>query len=235
MKQNCCMVGNPTTDWREDTANYDIGICNNYIYHTGYEYPTAVSVYVSMADGLNVKNNLIKESAYTAISAGWGWLPATYDYGEKINVRNAEIAYNLIEDFMQVSYDGAAIYVLGGNCAESYKECFNEIHDNFAVKSSETSTKMGYYLDGSASHWHVYNNVISGSAYPVYSQYNTPGENSYNNLIEKNYSTEAFPGGNESFDRNVVVKECFTEPTLEALYKKYPNAKSIEENAGLLK
>ena len=38
--------------------------------------------------------------------------------------------------------------------------------------------------------------------------------------------------GNASIPRNVKLKDIHTEPTLDELYDKYPEAKAISDNSG---
>lgn len=72
---------------------------------------------------------------------------------------------------MRVLRDGAAIYVLGANCTDTYTELFNEMHDNYAENPDVGETTRGYYLDGSSSNWYVHDNVISGAKYPFFAQF----------------------------------------------------------------
>ena len=228
-------LGNHDTGWDSDNANYNFVIENNTITNIGFEYPTSVAVYISHIDGLKLNNNTIDNCSYSGISVGWGWSVVDYDYGEKINVRNTEIAYNRITGFMRRLSDGAAIYVLGANCTEKYTRLFNYMHDNFAEKddfSAEQGHISGYYLDGSASNWYVYDNVIRGASYPMFVQFIVGTQFNHNVLCERIYTTEDVNMSGISIPRNVKLKEIRTEPTLDELYDKYPEAKAIFDNSG---
>lgn len=228
-------VGNHDTGWSETNANYDVVIENNMITNIGFEYPTVPAVYISHVDGMKLNHNTIDNCSYSGISVGWGWSLVDYEYGEKINIRNAEIAYNRIINFMSRLRDGAAIYVLGANCTVNYTETFNSMHDNFSEKADYSPNGghiCGYYLDGSSSNWHVYDNVIRGAKFPLFAQFHVPSQYNHNVVCERIYSTEAIDMGNASVERNVSVSDIFTEPTLEELYEKYPEAKEIMNNAG---
>lgn len=228
-------LGNHDTGWDSNNANYNFVIENNTITNIGFEYPTSVAVYISHIDGLKLCHNTIDNCPYSGISVGWGWTVVDYDYGEMINIRNAEIAYNRITGYMSELRDGAAIYVLGANCTEKYTQLFNSMHDNFAEKSDyapNTGHICGYYLDGSSSNWHLYDNVISGALYPLFAQFHVKSQYNHNVLCERLYTTEPVDMGNASLPRNVKLKEIHTEPTLSELYDKYTAAKSIFENSG---
>ena len=120
-------LGNHDTCWDSNNANYNFIIENNAITNKGFEYPTSVAVYISHIDGLKLCHNTIDNCPYSGISVGWGWTVVDYDYGEMINIRNAEIAYNRITGYMSELRDGAAIYVLGANCTEKYIPSFSTL------------------------------------------------------------------------------------------------------------
>lgn len=109
------------------------------------------------------------------------------------------------------------------------------MHDNFAEKSDyapNTGHICGYYLDGSSSNWHLYDNVISGALYPLFAQFHVKSQYNHNVFCERLYTTESVDMGNASIPRNVKLKEIRTEPTLDELYDKYPEAKAIFDNSG---
>ncbi len=223
-------IGNHTTWWDEDTAVYDVTIHNNIILNIGMEYPSATAIYISHVDGLKLTHNTIHNTAYSGVSIGWGWSMVPYQYGEKINIRHADVSYNHITDFMRKLRDGAAIYVLGANCTVEYTELFNEMHHNFAKNPDQYH--RGYYLDGSSSNWYVHDNVISGALHPLFSQFIVEQEYNHNVKSERIYSTDKINLKNHAPERNVILGEVFEAKTLEELFEKYPKAKEIEEAAG---
>jgi hypothetical protein len=226
-------IGNHTSSWTMINANYNLKITNNLIEHTSYEYPTAVALYISMVDKLELTHNTIRDCSYSGVSIGWGRVLVSYGYGEKINIRHADIAYNRIENYMQLLRDGAAIYVLGANCTKDYDDYFNFMHDNyFERKLDKSFFNPGYYLDGSSSNWHVFDNVGSGSPYTVFSQYNVASQLTWHVLIERIYSTEAVPANNHAPARDTLLETCYNEKTLDMLFEKYPQAKKIADAAG---
>jgi len=228
-------VGNPTTQW-ENPANQNISVYveNNVFRHIGYEYPTSVAFYMGMVDGLRFTHNTMHETAYSAVSVGWGWAQVPYEPGEKVNIRDAEIAYNRITDYMQILRDGAAIYVLGANCTAEYGRHFNFMHDNYAERELFRDTsKRGYYMDGSASNWECFDNVTVGCRLPVFSQFHVPVQFTHHNYIHDIYTTDPIDPGNHAPDRDTVLGECYFVPEGKAaMLARYPKAKAIMDAAG---
>ena len=226
-------IGNPTTLWEDPkNRNVDITVEGNLFYRIGYEYPTAVGFYIGMVDTLSFCHNTLRETAYSAVSIGWGWSQVSYALGEKVNVRNAEVAYNKIVDYMQILRDGAAIYVLGANCRRETSHQFNFMHDNYAERELFDASKRGYYMDGSASNWRVYHSVTSGTPLPIFSQFHVPSQYTWHNRIDEIYTTDPVSDGNHHPERDTLLGTWYLEPTLEELFQKYPEARSIMEKAG---
>ena len=229
-------LGEHTCAWKaEKLKNHDFEIINNYLEHIGTEFLTCPAIFISHIDGLKLNHNTIRDVSYSGISVGWGWSTVTFGYEENFNIRNAEIAYNRIENFMKLLRDGGAIYVLGGNCKVEYKTLFNHMHDNFAVRPQDAEWKncsRGYYLDGSSSNWHVYRNVTSGAIRPLFIQYVATGEFCHNILAEQIYSTDRINPKNLAPERNVITKELYQLPNLKKMFEEYPVTKEIFEAAG---
>ena len=93
-------------------------------------------------------------------------------------------------------------------------------------------TVRGFYLDGSSSNWHVYNNVISGAQRPMFTQFIVDEEFTYNNLVENIYMTEEAEPENHAPERNNIYKNMYFAPTMEDLCRKYPKVCEIYENSG---
>ena len=228
-------LGNHERAWLDEVANYNFVIENNYLEHIGMEYPVCPGIFIGHIDGLKLNYNTIRDVAYSGISVGWRWDTVTFGYGESVNIKDAEIAYNRIEDFMKLLRDGGAIYVVGGNCKVDHEQLFNTMHDNFAVRPQDAEWKncsRGYYLDGSSSNWHVYRNVISGAIRPLFIQYVVPEQFCHNVLAEQIYSTDRMHPKNLAPERNVITKELYEAPNLKKMFEKYPEAKEIFEKAG---
>ena len=66
-------LGEHTTDWSVNTADYNFTIDNNRITNVGYGFQTAVAIYISHVDGLKLTHNTIDNCAYSGVSLGWGW------------------------------------------------------------------------------------------------------------------------------------------------------------------
>lgn len=228
-------LGNHNREWLEAEANYNFEIVNNCLEHIGMEYPTCPGIFIGHIDGLKLNHNTIRDVAYSGISVGWRWDTVTFGYGESVNIKDAEIAYNRIEDFMKLLRDGGAIYVVGGNCKVEHEALFNTMHDNFAVRPQDAEWKncsRGYYLDGSSSNWHVYRNVISGAIRPLFIQYVVEEQFCHNVLAEQIYSTDRMNPKNLVPERNIITQELYEVPNLKKMFEKYPVTKEIFEKAG---
>ena len=228
-------VGNPTSHWEEEkNRNFDIRIENNLFHHIAYEYPTALCIFVGTVDTLKILHNTIEGCGYSAMSIGWGWEPVKYTKGEFCNVRNAEIAYNYIHNYMDILRDGGAIYVVGGNADHTVNsDRFNCMHDNYAkLDVRRDHSKYGYYCDGATSNWEVRHSVIINCATPLYSQTH-PGALSYHNHFFDNYSTTKHRRDYHMPGRDVLFYDCHVvEEGEDALYEAYPVAKEIKAAAG---
>ena len=226
------------TAW-DDPANRTVNVTftNNYLRHIGYEYPASCAFYISLVDVLNFTHNTVIDVPYSALSAGWNWVQVPYLYGEKVNVRDAEIAYNYFEDYMMLLRDGGATYVNGGNCHVSCDKLFNRIHDNYSVcHSMRSRARYGYYMDGAASNWDCYHNVMINANYPIFVQPH-PQALSCHCHVRDTYSNtpyEWYFGDKSAFaSRNVLVEGFYMEAkTEEEMLALYPEARAILANAG---
>ena len=235
MAMNALSIGNPSWVWSEPAnRNYALTVKNNYFAHVGYEYPSSPCLYIGMVDGLKILRNTFEGCAYSAMSVGWGWSRVYYEAGEACNVRDAEIAYNYIHNFMDVLRDGGAIYVLGGNCNIENTDRFNFMHHNYArLDVRRDHSKFGYYCDGSSTNWDLSDSVMINCARPLFSQYVIPGAFTYHNHFTRVYSTTPYERVIEAPERDIVFTDYFTVPEGEdALYEKHPEAKAIRDGAG---
>ncbi|MBQ8862867.1 MAG: right-handed parallel beta-helix repeat-containing protein [Clostridia bacterium] len=226
-------IGNPTSISREkENCSYDVRVENNLFRRIGYEFPSSPAIHIFRVDGVSIFRNTIEYCAYSGVSVGWLWSALSCALGELINIRDAEISHNRILHHMQLLRDGGAIYAVGGNCTVENTRFFNFMHDNFAYREDVKRTVRGYYLDGSSSNWHVYDNVVSGAQRPAFSQFIVPEQYTKNNFVENTYTTEPMDVENHCPERNVIFEHTYTEPTLEALFTKYPKARDIFEKSG---
>ena len=213
-------------------CSYDVRVENNFLRRIGFDFPSAPALDIFRVDGLSVCHNTIEYCAYSGISVGWEWGLQPYALGEMINIRDGEIAYNRILHHMQILNDGGAIYVVGSNSRKEYQRYFNFMHDNFAYRDEPRRTVRGYYLDGSSTNWHVYDNVTSGAQRPVFAQFVVPEQYTWNNLLDDTYTTDEVHIENHAPERNTVLGNVFFAPTLAELFEAHPKAKKIYDASG---
>jgi hypothetical protein len=228
-------VGNPVCVGAAPKAcSYDVRIENNFLCRIGFDFPSAPAIQVFRVDGLSICHNTVESCAYSGVSVGWEWGLQPYALGEMVNIRDAEIAYNRILHHMQILNDGGAIYVVGCNCDKEYTKYFNFMHDNFAYRDAPRRTVRGYYLDGSSTSWHVYDNVTSGTHRPMFAQFIVPTEYTWNVRMDNTYTTDKVNPEAHAPERNTILGEVFFAPTLEELFRKYPKVKQIFDHSGVV-
>ena len=230
-------IGNPTWNWQEEkNRTFCARVENNYFNHIAYDAPAAPCIYIAQVDGLKLLHNTVEDCAYSAVSVGWNWNPVSWELGERVNIRNAELAYNYFRNYMQILKDGGAIYVLGSNCNRlTTADRFNRMHDNFALLDERNLEygKYGYYCDGSASNWDVYHNVVlNNEQMPIFSQPH-PTALSYHNHFTDIYSNTTPHVSTHVPPRDVVRENyVYDNITPEEYLAKYPEAEAIRVAAG---
>ena len=230
-------VGNPTWNWHEEkNRTFRARIENNYFEHIAFDYPAAPCIYVAQVDGLKLLRNTVCGCAYSAVSVGWNWDPVDWELGERVNIRNAELAYNYFHNYMEVLKDGGAIYVLGSNCNHfSTSERFNCMHDNFAQLDTLVKEygKYGYYCDGSASNWEVRDSVVLNTdGMPIFSQPH-PQALSYHNTFKNIYSNTPRHVSTHVPERDIITLDYhLLETAPEEFLSVYPKARAIRDAAG---
>ncbi len=233
-------IGNATWKWEEEkNRSFNVSIVNNYFENIACDFPAAPAIYIAQVDGLKILHNTVEGCAYSAISVGWNWAPVTYELGEQVNIRDAEIAYNVFHNYMQLLKDGGAVYVLGSNCNHnSTSERFNLMHDNFAFIDTLVKAygKYGYYCDGACSNWEVSDSVvINTDGMPIFSQ-PYPQSLSYHNTFKNIYSTTQRHESTHVPLRDIITEDYhLVEDGPDALFAKYPEAKAIRDAAGAKK
>ncbi len=191
--------GENTSEYSDKKYNRDINITNNYIRNTGMTFTSNPGILIASVLNLELSHNHILESCYSGISIGWSWSSqadnANADAESFVNVKNANVAYNYIEDFMTGMADGGAIYVLGGNASAKTEEYLNSMNNNLVILRSNVAAGgrawTVFYHDSGASHWHDYDNMIlteedMRAPYFSYVSYQT-NDDGYQNLTEKLY------------------------------------------------
>lgn len=157
-------IGVPYTNYVPTNCVKNLTITRNYIDNIGFTYENSCSVLATKVDGAKLTHNTILHSSYSAVSLGWKWDVADYAYGEQINLKNVEVAYNYICSFVMNMRDGGGVYTLGGNAGVDYTEFMNSLHHNVVIEDELTCPENGFfgslYHDGASSHWHTYKNVV---------------------------------------------------------------------------
>ena len=225
-------VGNGWAD--ESNRLFRLKVTNNYFEHIAYDYPSTACIFLDYCDGAEISHNTINGCAYSGIAVGDGYSKVNFELGESVNCRDIDISYNYITNFMDIGRDGGAIYVTGANCHMDTAKRFNFIHHNYAtLADSGHRDRRGYYLDGAASNWDVYDNVIDNCLFPLFTQYHVPSQYTHHNRIWNFYSTtDIEPEGNHRPFHDTLLGHYGVEDTLETLFAKYPEAKAIADGAG---
>lgn len=156
-------IGNP--GYNDNYRINDLTIADNFLDNIGFTYENSCSVFATYVRVGRIIHNTILRSSYTAVSLGWKWDKATWDYGEQVNLESVEVAYNYIKSFVMNMRDGGGIYTLGGNTEVLGHAAFmNTVHDNVVIEDKYTCPENGFfaslYHDGASSNWHTFNNIV---------------------------------------------------------------------------
>ena len=179
-----------------DSLSQNIRIVNNFINEPGTVFRSNVGIVIGSVYNLCLCHNTITNTPYSAISVGWSWVRVDHPVGARVNILNAEIAYNRVENFMYCMKDGGAIYTLGGNCGIDDHNYYNFMHDNYCVSGPTVGRKSGGYTilyhDGSSSNWKTSRNVVvvnpdAPSNHNYISYQSIPHQQVYNMLACDNY------------------------------------------------
>ncbi len=141
---------------RNEYVNYRIA--NNYVHHCGMVDYGAVGICLFSSQDSVVAHNLIHDTAYFGIGVAGSQDPKVPF------ARNNTIEYNHIYNAMQVTVDGAGLYV---TFAQADRGCLirgNLLHDivpnRFNSRAVGPYSATGIYLDGSNSGCSYENNVV---------------------------------------------------------------------------
>lgn len=158
----------PTFD--DKIYNRNISVTDNEFHNLATVFPSSAGIMVASVRDLTISKNSFVNTAYSAISVGWSWTdiyekdPLQYDTDSFVNVKNATISYNYIENFMYGMRDGGSIYTLGGNATKHVKKPLNFIYNNYMIVGRTCGDAYrGYrtiYHDLGSSHWYDHDNVI---------------------------------------------------------------------------
>ena len=140
-------------------------IANNHIHHCGTDFYGAVGIALMMTQNSVVAHNLIHDTAYSGMQ--WaGDCP-----GQPAFTRNNTVEFNHIYDTMQVTSDGAGMYVTYGHGGQTVIRG-NLIHDTRCNPFRRGESELfksdipchGLYLDGQMNGGRYENNVVFRNA-----------------------------------------------------------------------
>jgi len=151
----------PTAAVQDTTGNQ---ILDNHLYALPVEYHGGVGIDVGYAEHTTIAHNQIDNTAYTAISLGWGGWPDKIDQPATPNYSNNNVvADNLIQNPMQMLADGGAIYtqgITGSSLADGEKLTGNVIlgamdhgHAIYTDNGSTFITANGNVEFGNENDW----------------------------------------------------------------------------------
>ena len=235
----------------------DVSIQNNYFHDIANEYYVP-ALMVCKLDGGKISHNTIRGCTYSAMCLGWGWWDLdrsqSSDMTRLVNLRDVEISYNYIADFMTEMADGGAIYFMMRNANLTVSDYeMNAVHHNVIVFSDKTGDALdgmvvGIYFDGSSSNYHCYENVIYeqsldaphhgstlASSYYIYLQH-INGQETYHILVEDNYimnvrGTNSAEQHSEVYRNYFTVKEAATKRDLKEVGTRYVNGTVLPAEA----
>ncbi len=196
----------------------NITIKNNVIRRIATEYRQEAAINVYCENGVTIKNNDIKHSPYTGITAGWGWTTSNSAY-----MRNLDISNNKIENSMENLLDGASIYTLGpiyeGRIAENY------------TAKNRLRNMVGIYLDAGSANLNVHDNLIFANE--IYFMRLQTGYYVKNNKIYNNYSNTSKPSKNATAINTEELPNDYEDAIVVDEQNLTFDAQSIYDNAGL--
>jgi hypothetical protein len=133
-------------------------ISNNYVHHCGTDYYGAAGIILALAQEAVIAHNLIHDTAYFGIGVAGSQDPKVPFAGSH------RIEFNHIHDAMQVTVDGAALYITFAHYGRGILVHGNLIHDTEHGLGNETwglhPPCAGIYLDGNCSGGHFEENVL---------------------------------------------------------------------------
>lgn len=143
----------------------------NYITRIGRTNYGAPAIQAYYTRGTEIINNHINDVPYSGICVGWGWDA----YSDNTDSGKTTISHNKIENYLQKTYDGGGIYLLGGMPD-------TEVYENYIY--NQINGLAAIYLDAGTNGCRIYNNVSEDvpAAYAA-------SMGSKNDIVENNYSS----------------------------------------------
>ncbi len=150
----------------------DNTVFNNLIQLTGCDYFDSAAIFIGCATHTTIRNNTITNTPWAGVALGWGWglldpgsypgVPGGYSgmwgfYTNASATRQNVIINNRFEQFLQVLWDGGAVYTTGfqGDSAENG----TLIMGNVAIGKRPKAGGNIFYTDGGSRYVTLINNV----------------------------------------------------------------------------
>ena len=130
-----------------DLIPRNITFSNNIVTETGFEYPDASAFQAYFANGVYVLNNVVYDTYYSGICAGWGWNTSP------LPQRRFNVIGNRVWNTNMFGQDGAPIYTLG-DAPKSTAQY------NYISYVPDGHPRPQFYHDEGSAHWYDYRNVI---------------------------------------------------------------------------
>ncbi|HEY3866793.1 MAG TPA: fibronectin type III domain-containing protein [Actinocrinis sp.] len=137
-----------------------VQVLDNHLYDLPVEYHGGVAIDVGYAEKTLISHNQINDTAYTAISLGWGGWPDKIDVSATPNYSNDNtVSDNVITDAMQMLADGGAVYtqgITGDTLADGE-------HITGNVITGDLDNGHALYCDNGCTDWTASGNVLLGN------------------------------------------------------------------------
>jgi hypothetical protein len=150
----------------------DNTVVDNHVYRTGRDYVDAAAVFVGFTARTRIVRNTIIDTPWSGIAIGWGWglldeggfpgLPGATrgqwgDFATPTVARDNRIVRNRIENFLQVGWDGGAIYTTGRQGPSMARGTL--IAGNVALGKRPAAGGNTFYTDGGSRYVTLRGNV----------------------------------------------------------------------------
>ena len=160
-----------------DSASYTRNntVQNNLITHTGKDYFDAAGIFVGFTERTDILENTISHTPWSGIALGWGWglldpfNGSTYEgapnacpgewgtFTTLTSNRENRVMNNRIEHFIEVVWDGGAIYTLGRQGPDLATGML--IEGNVASNKRPSGGGNIFYTDGGSRYITLKNNA----------------------------------------------------------------------------